>query len=498
MAINTNLCILFPFLFLTSTSTVLSRPLLPVTSVNQTQVYIVHVEHPNSLSDLLLPADRDDWYHSFLPNTTLDSGKPRMVYTYSAAMSGFAALLTPNEVSNMESIPGFLSAWPDHILPLLTTYTPALLELDEYSSSLWQSSDKGEGIIIGVIDTGITPDHASFSDVGLPEPPLKWRGRCELPTTYAAYCSNKLIGAQGFVGGAGKSPIDTNGHGTHVAGIAAGSPVDGANVLGQATGTASGMAPRAHIASYKVCRPCLDSNIIMGFDKAIIDGVDLVQISIGVKNDPYDNNGIVIGSFAALSKGILTVNAAGNDGPYESMIVNDVPWILHVGAANIDRRATAALKLGNGMEFVGMSAYQPNPSTAVDLPLVYPGVNKTQETLSCQNGSMAGFNVTGKMVLCGTGHIDTTAKAEVVKEAGGAAIVVMNQPWEANTINADPYTIPAVHISFNDALKVLNYFETQKNPTGTISFRGTEYGIRPSPQWQASLPEARACSTAAY
>ncbi|KAG0480884.1 hypothetical protein HPP92_011742 [Vanilla planifolia] len=481
MAINTNLCILFPFLFLTSTTTVLSRPLLPVTSVNQTQVYIVHVEHPNSPSDLLHPADRGDWYQSFLPNTTLDSGKPRMVYTYSAAMSGFAALLTPNEVSDMESIPGFLSAWPDHNLHLRTTYTPALLGLDEYSSSLWQSSDKGEGIIIGVIDTGITPDHASFSDVGLPEPPLKWRGRCELPTTYAAYCSNKLIGAQGLVGGAGKSPIDTNGHGTHVAGIAAGSPVDGANVLGQARGTASGMAPRAHIASYRVCRPCSDSNIIMGFDKAITDGVDLVQISIGGKNRPYDTNGVVIGSFAALSKGILTINSAGNDGPFASMLDNDVPWILHVGAANIDRRATAVLKLGNGMEFVGMSAYQPDPSTAVDLPLVYPGVNKTQETLSCQKGSMTGFNVTGKMVLCGTGYIDPTAKAEVVKEAGGAAIVMMNQPSEANTINADPYTIPAVHISFDDALKVLNYFETHKNPTGTISFRGTEYGIRPSP-----------------
>ncbi|KAH0460927.1 hypothetical protein IEQ34_008502 [Dendrobium chrysotoxum] len=467
--------------FLHQTQTTLSLPLLPIISTNQTQVYIVHVRHPNGLTELLPHIDRESWYHSFLPNTTLDSGEPRMVYTYSAAMSGFAARLTPDEVRFMESIPGFLYAHIDKPLHLHTTHTPTILGLDQYNS-FWQQSNQGEGIIIGVLDSGITPDHPSFiADPDLPAPPLKWRGSCNLPAGFS--CTNKLIGAEVFLSGGKKTPIDDIGHGTHVAGIAAGTPVPDASVLGQARGTASGMAPKAHIASYRVCTPisCSDSNIIKGFDQAIMDGVDLIQISIGGLNDDYFRNGIVKASFAALTRGILTVNSAGNEGPAKSSVNSDVPWILHVGAANIDRRVTAVLRLDNGMEFVGMSAYQPDPSTAVDLPFVYPGVKNTEETLACQKGSMAGFDVVGKIVLCGVGHNNNIEKAKIVKAAGGAGIVVMNQRWNAYTINADPYVIPAIHVSYNDAIKILDYLKTNQNATGTITFKGTEYGIRPSP-----------------
>ncbi|KAI0510264.1 hypothetical protein KFK09_010865 [Dendrobium nobile] len=403
-----------------------------------------------------------------------------MVHTYSVAMSGFAARLTTDEVRLMESIPGFLFAHVDKPLHLRTTHTPTLLGLNQYNS-LWQKSSQGEGIIIGVLDSGITPDHASFADPGLPPPPLKWRGRCDLPAGFS--CTNKLIGAQAFTVKGKKTPIDEKGHGTHVAAIAAGTKVPDAEVLGQAHGTASGMAPRAHIAIYNVCskKSCSHGNTIKGFDQAIIDGVDLIQISIGKENYDYSHNGVVIGSFAALKHGILTVNSAGNSGPSKSILDNDVPWILHVGAANIDRHVTAMLKLSNGMEFKGMSGYQPDPSTAVDLPLINPGVKQTQETLSCQNGSMDGFDIVGKMVLCGTGYIDKIEKADIVKAAGGASIIVMNQPWDGYTLNADPYSIPAIHVSYTDAIKILNDYAIDPNITGTITFKGTNYGFRPSP-----------------
>ncbi|PKU78516.1 Subtilisin-like protease SDD1 [Dendrobium catenatum] len=368
------LIFLLLFFFLHHAHTTLSLPLLPITSTNQTKVYIVHVLHPDGPTELLTHDDRERWYLSFLPNATLDSGEPRMVHTYSVAMSGFAARLTTDEVRRMESIPGFLFAHVDKPVHLRTTHTPTLLGLNQYNS-LWQKSSQGEGIIIGVLDSGITPDHASFADPGLPPPPLKWRGSCDLPAGFS--CTNKLIGAQSF---------DEGGHGTHVAAIAAGTKVQDAEILGQARGTASGMAPRAHIAVYNVCSKssCSHANNIKGFEQAIIDGVDLIQISVGVKNYAYNLNGIVIGSFAALKQGILTINSAGNSGPAKSILDNDVPWILHVGAANIDR------------------------------------------------------------------HVD-------------------------------PYSIPAIHVSYTDAIKILNDYETDPNITGTITFKGTNYGARPSP-----------------
>ncbi|PKA60251.1 Subtilisin-like protease [Apostasia shenzhenica] len=468
------------FLLLLLLPTSLSLP-FPITEYpNKTQVYIVHVEHPSADVELLSARDRDDWYRSFLPNSTLDSGDPRLVFTYSAAISGFAARLTAGEVKAMETIPGFLHAYLNQELLLRTTHTPALLGLDEYSS-LWQHTNQGEGIIIGVIDSGITPDHASFSGGDrLPEPPLKWRGRCDFPS---GNCSNKLIGARAFLEGGSTSPVDESGHGTHVSAIAAGSPVPDASIFGHAQGTASGMAPKAHISLYKACSPssCSDANMIKSFDQAIIDGVDLVQISLGGPNKPYDENGIVSGSFAALRKGILTVNSAGNDGPAKSVLDNDVPWILTVGAATIDRRVTGVLKLGNGMEFTGQSVYMSNSSATVNLPLVYPGAKGNLQTQRCTNGSLARFNVTGKLVLCRAGQTHSTDKAEVVRAAGGAAVAILNTPLEGDTLSGDPFFMPGIQVSFNDAEKILNYYETASNAAGSITLRGTEYGIRPSP-----------------
>lgn len=102
-----------------------------------------------------------------------------------------------------------------------------------------------------MLDSGVTPDHPSFSGAGIPPPPPKWKGRCEVNVTA---CNNKLIGARSFnVAEKAESPFDDDGHGTHTASTAAGAFVDRAEAVGNAKGTAAGMAPYAHLAIYKVC-----------------------------------------------------------------------------------------------------------------------------------------------------------------------------------------------------------------------------------------------------
>ncbi|GJT77685.1 peptidase S8/S53 domain-containing protein [Tanacetum coccineum] len=86
--------------------------------------------------------------------------------------------------------------------------------------------------------SGITPGHPSFDDKGIPPPPLRWKGKCEV-----SGCNNKLIGIRNFV--SGDSAIDIVGHGTHTSSTAAGNYVNNASVFEQANGTASGMAPLA-------------------------------------------------------------------------------------------------------------------------------------------------------------------------------------------------------------------------------------------------------------
>ncbi|CAI0413524.1 unnamed protein product [Linum tenue] len=111
----------------------------------------------------------------------------------------------------------------------------------------------------------------------MPPPPAKWRGRCDFNGKQT--CNNKLLGARSFLG-AGDTPVEKDLHGSHTASEAAGSPVEGANVFGQANGTAMGIAPKAHLAMYKVDET--DSSVLAAIDAAIEDGVDVLSISMDI------------------------------------------------------------------------------------------------------------------------------------------------------------------------------------------------------------------------
>ncbi|CAN1243604.1 Subtilisin-like protease 4 [Linum perenne] len=111
----------------------------------------------------------------------------------------------------------------------------------------------------------------------MPPPPAKWKGKCEFKQS--SLCNNKLIGARSF-NIAEEEPFDIDGHGTHTASTAAGAFVSNADTLGNARGTAAGIAPAAHLAIYKV--DCAESDILAGLDAAIRDGVDVLSISMDI------------------------------------------------------------------------------------------------------------------------------------------------------------------------------------------------------------------------
>ncbi|XP_009362843.2 subtilisin-like protease 3 [Pyrus x bretschneideri] len=238
----------------------------------------------------------------------------------------------------MENKEGFLKAHPEITVPLLTTHSPDFLGLHQ-GYGLWKQANYGEGVIIGLMDTGIGPDHPSFSDEGVPLPPAKWKGKCEFNGTV---CNNKLIGAQNFVGAEEGNitgtPFDEHGHGTHTSSTAAGNFVQDASVFGDANGTAVGMAPYAHLAMYKVCYgiSCRSGDILAGLDAAVEDSVDVISISLGGPSLPFYDNVIAIGAFAAMKKGIFVSCGAGNSGVHKSL-ANEAPWFLTVGASTTDR-----------------------------------------------------------------------------------------------------------------------------------------------------------------
>ncbi|CAN1186196.1 Subtilisin-like protease 3 [Linum perenne] len=280
----------------------------------------------------------------------------------------------------------------------------------------------------------------------MPTPPAKWKGRCEFNSSV---CNNKLIGARNYVPTVSQ-PFDDNGHGTHTASTAAGSPVEGASFYGQLNGTAVGIAPKAHLAVYKACSrlgKCKESDVLAAMDAAVEDGVDVLSLSIGYGSLPFHQSPAAIGAFGAMQKGVFVTCSAGNRGPRISSLSNEAPWILTVGASTVDRSVRATVRLGNSTEIHGESYFQPKHVLGSTLlHLVYPGgIDGSASSAICQ--SLEEFDVKGKVVLCDTYSV-----------------------------------LPASSISFDAGNVIKNYIKSSPSPMATITFKGTVFGLSYSPQ----------------
>ncbi|VAH20170.1 unnamed protein product [Triticum turgidum subsp. durum] len=299
-----------------------------------------------------------------------------------------------------------------------TTRSPEFLGLRK-DAGLWSKSSYGKGIIIRVINSGIESRHPSFDDAGMSPPPARWKGTCT-GLVRPVRCNNKLIGVRSFVD---YNPADVTGHGMHVASIAAGNFVANASSShGLAAGTAAGIAPGAHLAVYKACRPsgCLRSNIIRAIDTAVSDGVDVINISLGRKPGlPLGRDVVAIGAFRAVAKGVVFVTSAGNDGPDLSTVKNESPWKITVGVGSVDRSLFADLVLKSGELVEGEALVQGSNSTAYQ-PLHYPDDGNMCKKVSADR-------MRGHIVICDDALVNVDTQARIIKNLydNGAAQVVL-------------------------------------------------------------------------
>ncbi|XP_039123342.1 subtilisin-like protease 4 [Dioscorea cayenensis subsp. rotundata] len=313
----------------------------------------------------------------------------------------------------------------------------------------------------------------------MPAIPPNWKGSCNF-TNFI--CNNKIIGGATFGNGRKWNdipPVDTNGHGSHVASIAAGNFVKDAMVIGKFKYTASGMAPRAHLAIYKTF--LFRSDNLKSYQQAIIDGVNIINYSID--DDPaanFYNDVAAFSGYKATKKGISVSVAAGNKGAPKSLD-HSVPWLTVVGASSTDRRLVAVVKLGNGDDFIGETGFYQTTQfdSSIFLPIVYPGVNNKKETLGCWRGSLNEIDVKNKIVLCRASNKNVN-KGRVVLSAGGAAMILLGP---INNIPNDLHVLPVSHVNFDDAKKILEYYNSHRGspPNATIIFKGELPSRRQAP-----------------
>ncbi|MCG5052474.1 MAG: S8 family serine peptidase [Myxococcales bacterium] len=195
-------------------------------------------------------------------------------HQYSLAVSGFDAVLTADEAAVVAGLPGVVSVRPEKSYRINTMASVESIK----APALWKAANgrpavRGEGVVIGVIDTGIRNTHPSFSEQGSdgyviknPRGEGKFLGVCDPanPKYDPNFkCNGKLIGAWDFADGKlegaftvfedgetyygleNDGPWDDHGHGTHVASTAAGNAVPAAGI--------QGVAPRASLIAYDAC-----------------------------------------------------------------------------------------------------------------------------------------------------------------------------------------------------------------------------------------------------
>ncbi|KAG6406893.1 hypothetical protein SASPL_134509 [Salvia splendens] len=284
-----------PFLFLLTLLSYHAKLVL-----GERSSYIVHMD--KTLMPKIFPT-HIHWYSFTINSLKLmtmnsfdDHRKPlRLLYTYDNAFHGFSA----------------------RSVTVDTTHKFEFLSLNPYTG-LWPASEYGKDVIVGVIDTGVWPESHSYNDDGMKEIPSRWKRACEAGQDFnSSMCNKKLIGVRYFNKGviaanpnviiSMNSGRDTEGHGTHTSSTAAGNCVGGASFFGYASGTARGIAPRAHVAMYKVIwdERSYASDVLAGIDQAVADGVDVISISMGFNDVELYEDPIAIASFGAMEKGVL-------------------------------------------------------------------------------------------------------------------------------------------------------------------------------------------------
>ncbi len=421
-------------------------------------------------------------------------------------MNGFIADLSAEQAFQLARDARVSHIFQDEIQQIQASPANEYLDLE----GLWQQvggvDEAGKGVVVGVLDTGIAPENPLFAGEPLgtapgAEPYLSgdqveikegvfgdeivfdkgdgstFSGVCETgPQFTADDCSTKIVSARYYIDGFGAerigtetqvpgeylSPRDGDGHGSHTASTAAGNAeVPVTSVGGADLGTMSGVAPEARIAAYKVCWSgpdpavttddgCSTSDSVQAIEQATIDGVDVINFSIGGSAATSVVTATDVAFLGAAAAGVFISVSAGNAGPDASTLDHAAPWYTTVAAASVPNyEATVVLPSDERIPGGSVTVPMGEGAETISGPFVYagdiPATGVTAEDAAlCQLDTLDETEAAGKIVLCDRGVNPRVEKSQVVDEAGGIGAVIVNV--EPGSIDLDDHVIPTIHV----------------------------------------------------
>jgi subtilisin family serine protease len=339
------------------------------------------------------------------------------------------------------------------------------------------SGAAGQGIKIAILDTGIDKNNPLFADAGFTAP-------AGFPKGNTSFTNNKVIAAKAFLLDSSATPLDENGHGTNVAGIAAGdfnttSPL----------GAISGVAPRAFLGNYRVLNSSgtgRDDLIIQGLQTAQQDGFDIANLSLGA--EAVSVMGVLDQAVEnAVAAGMIVVVAAGNSGANEQTIQSPgiAPSAItvasstnsHVVGPIVTVSGSVPANLMNIGATVGQGGAPSSALTTTVGPAVYADVNALDGNNRGCNALPAG-SLSGKIALIERGICTFIVKNDNASAAGAIATIVYNKDISEGSDGGetlitmlldDTVQIPSVFVRRSNGLAMRDWLNTHAGAQVSIA-----------------------------
>ena len=380
-------------------------------------------------------------------------GAPVPVYRWTTALSGLAVDLTPGQAASLRQQPEVAAVQENEVRRLTATSSAS-------AAPVAPRGRGGRGVVVGVVDTGVSPDSPVFAELpglGPPPPPRDFSGACQPGEDWSPRtCNDKLVAASWFVAGYGEEAIaadeplsarDVRGHGTALASIAVGNAQLEVDLPGLRT-SFSGMAPRARLAAYKACWSapdpaddgCATADLVAAIDRATKNGVDVLNLGV---DDAAGVDTVDRALLGAAEAGIVVVASAGNDA--DDYAAHESPWITTVGGLRQSAR-TGTVVVGDHAVRGAMTADRTVRARIVrsgDVPA--PGTDRAAAAV-CRPGALDAAAVADRVVLCRRGEIGRVVKSSAVARAGGVGMVLVNTG--PGSVAQDLHAVPTVHLGW--------------------------------------------------
>jgi subtilisin family serine protease len=403
----------------------------------------------------------------------------QILYRVQRVFNGVAVYAPADQVDALAALPGVQGVYP------LIPKTPSNARTAEFlhAPALWEGLDHagltGKGISIAIIDTGIDYLHTMFGGPGT--------GYVLNDTTIIGDVPNfpgaKVVGGYDFAGDSydagptagsdqvvpkpDSDPMDCYGfgHGTHVAGTAAGYGVqtNGTTYLGpydtaidlDTLRIGPGLAPQANLYALKVFGCSGSSNIVEAAiewavdpnqDGDFSDHVDVINMSLGSSfGSNFDPTTIAVENAAKL--GILVVSSAGNTGDVHYAVGSPgmATRAIAVAATSINATGINSLSDGTVAQFSARGPRRGDHALKPDLTA--PGVNVVSarrasgsQAVSSSGTSMSSPVVAGIMALLRQAHPESGAPGWQAQELKALVMNTATYPLERTDVGS-PFSL---------------------------------------------------------